>query len=289
MAIIRQLQRTSGARPPAQIATVSAAEERHSSRRPLGEELREAWAHKSPRANWLWCEPEGSAYAGLTPGDAPQQLELTAYPDQPEAAVALLAAICQELPSGLLWTHGDLAMGRQAATALQLRQERELWLMQRELTISDIPQLPAGIHLRPFDVDRDPDKLLELNSQVFAELPDQGSWELSDLQLRLATSWFDPNGLLLAEVDEDLVGFHWTKLETDQSGSLSGEVYVLGVAQPYRGSGLAAALLSAGLEHLRRHGARYVHLFVDHSNHTAVRLYQREGFAHMDTDRQFAW
>ncbi len=289
MTAISVLQRTAGSRPPQELATVASIEQRFTARRPFGEELRLAFASHDPTCTWLWCAPAGRAYAGMLPGGSPRQLELTADPRQSEPATELLAAISHEFSTGLLWTHGDLAAGRQAAVALQLHQERELWLMQRELSTTTAGAPPTDVQFRTFNAHRDSEALLDLNREIFVDLPDQGSWGPAELQLRQDAPWFDPAGLILAERSGELVGFHWTKLERQQSQSPAGEVYVLGVAASQRGSGLADSLLTAGLDHLHQQGARTVHLFVDSANQAAIALYLRAGFAHIDTDRQFSW
>ncbi|MCH9719549.1 MAG: mycothiol synthase [Actinomycetia bacterium] len=289
MAAVSILQQTAGSRPPQELATVFSVEQRYTARRPLGEELRLALASDDPSYTWLWCAPAGRAYAGMLPGSTPRQLELTADPRQPEPATELLATITQGLSTGVLWTHGDLAAGRQAAVALQLHQERELWLMQRELSTTAASKPPTDVQFRTFNANRDSEMLLALNREIFVDLPDQGSWGPAELQLRLDAPWFDPAGLILAERSGELVGFHWTKLERQQPQPPAGEVYVLGVAASHRGSGLADSLLTTGLDYLHQQGARAVHLFVDGANQSAIDLYLRAGFAHIDTDRQFSW
>ena len=81
--------------------------------------------------------------------------------------------------------------------------------------------------------------------------------DLEDLQRREAEPWFDPEGFLLAERDDRLVGFHWTKVHGGEGSDHRhpdgphaheghghdpiGEVYVVGVdpdgrAAPRRGA-----------------------------------------------------
>ena len=106
----------------------------------------------------------------------------------------------------------------------------------------------------------------------------------------------------------ELGGFHWTKVHgsTDLHDSVDdarsgtrrpgsgqhghraiGEVYVLAVAPPWRGSGLGRALTLAGLHHLRRRGLDQVMLYVDASNLPAIRLYEGLGFVRWDTDMMY--
>ena len=54
---------------------------------------------------------------------------------------------------------------------------------------------------------------------------------------------------------------------------------MIAVAPAMQGSGLGAALLHAGIDHLRPRGLGAVALYVE-SDNPAVRLYQRIGFTH---------
>src|SRR4030095_10668515 len=116
-----------------------------------------------------------------------------------------------------------------------------------------------------------------------------------DLRVRLHEDWFDPAGFLLASRDGVLVGFHWTKVhgtlrvapEHEHDHDPIGEVYVLGVDPSAHGHGLGVALTLAGLRYLRGRGLDQVMLYVDETNTTAIRLYQRLDFARWSTDVSF--
>lgn len=123
-----------------------------------------------------------------------------------------------------LWAHGDLPAAARLADACGFRPLRVLLVMRRSLI-----DLPAGrttdplpdVHIRAFQPGRDEERVLALNAQAFADLPDQGGWGPADLRLRMAQDWFDPEGFLLAVAADDpdhLLGFHWTKVHAQGDG-----------------------------------------------------------------------
>jgi len=200
-----------------------------------------------------------------------------------------------------LWAHGDHPSANALALSLGFRRARVLYQMRRSLFAPvPAPQFPEGVHLRAFEPGHDNAAWLALNGRAFAEHPDQGRWTENDLALRLAESWFDPAGFLLAEQAEDgqLLGFHWTKVHGSQRHDHGGdhdehdhdpigEVYVLGIDPGARGQGLGVALTLAGLRHLRERGLDQVMLYVDESNTQAVALYRKLDFARWSTDVSF--
>lgn len=275
------------------ILGLAAAEQADSGRQPLGEPARAALAAQGEgiAEHWLWHDPELQAYACQFPGPVPT-LELTADPACPAAAHSLLAGLKDALPQASFWAHGDRAQARIAAALLALGMERELLLMRRDLDpVLPAVMLPEGVTVRAFHPQRDLPGWLHLNATAFADLPDQASVSEADMQAKFGSDWFDAAGFLVAESAGRMAGFHWTKVDPqarfDQRPS--GEVYVLAVADEWRGTGLAQALLAAGLEHLASQGLTTVHLFVDRTNERAVALYARAGFEHVDSDRLYRW
>ena len=197
-----------------------------------------------------------------------------------------------------LWAHGEHTAATRLADTLGFTRHRTLWQMRRSLhsALAD-PKPPPGIELRPFQVGKDEHAFLSMNARAFADLPDQGSWTLTDVQRRELEDWFDPDGFLLAWSSaeettgepDSLAGFHWTKVHgasdhDDHSHAAIGEVYVLAVDPNWRGTGLGRCLTLAGLHHLRRLGLDQVMLYVDASNLSAIRLYEGLGFVRWDTD-----
>ncbi len=191
-----------------------------------------------------------------------------------------------------LWAHGDHPGAARLAESLGFTKVRVLWQLRRSLLAPlDAPSLPDGVHLRPFVVGADEAEFLRVNNAAFAWHPEQGGWDLTQVKVREAEPWFDPSGFLLAVDDDDrLLGFHWTKVHGGENQNHGhphepiGEVYVLGVDPEARGTGLGKALTLAGLRHLRELGLRQVMLYVEADNDAAVKLYQRLGFTHWDTD-----
>jgi mycothiol synthase len=225
--------------------------------------------------------------------------ELVVHPDHRRGGVggALVDALEAASPGGRLrlWAHGRHAGAEALARSHGYLQERVLWQLRRSL-LSQLPAapLPPGIALRPFVVGADEAAWLAVNNRAFATHPDQGGWTAADIRVREAEPWFDPAGFLLAHrsADGELVGFHWTKVHGGKSGGKHdhgpiGEVYVLGVDPAAQGIGLGPALTVAGLRYLRSRGLAQVMLYVDETNQSALRLYERLGFTRWDVDVQF--
>jgi mycothiol synthase len=201
-----------------------------------------------------------------------------------DAAGELLAAVEPHAPDDLLvWAHGQASPVGPAAEARGYLSRRALWQLRRPVT--DLPDatLPGGVTIRSFVPGQDEDAWLAVNAAAFAEHPEQGRWTRADISARERKSWFDPAGFLLAERDETLLGFHWTKMHPGQIG----EVYVLGVAPSAQGMHLGPALLAVGLRHLAGRGARELMLYVEDSSAGAMRLYERFGFRRHDVSVQY--
>lgn len=204
-------------------------------------------------------------------------LEIVA--DSQSTATELVQQATVEQPGDVLvWTHGTDDAVTRAVQGLDAAEERVLWRLRRpDLPLPDPRPFPAGVTVRAFEVGRDEDAWLAVNAAAFATHPEQGRMTRADLLAREAETWFDPAGFLLAERGDELVGFHWTKVEPDQASPV-GEVYVLGVSPTAQGTGLGGALLDAGLAHLRAAGLLVTVLYVDDDNPGAVALYERMGF-----------
>lgn len=188
-----------------------------------------------------------------------------------------------------VWSHGLLPTAEALAASAGLTLTRSLHRMTRALTDDDRaePVLPQGFSVRAFEPGRDDARWVELNAAAFATHPEQGRLTVDDLHERMAQPWFDAAGFLLVVDDatDEVVAFHWTKVEP---GSPAGEVYVVGVDPAHQGRGLGGPLTALGLAHLARLGLDEVELYVDGENTAARRTYQRLGFTDAAVDGQYS-
>jgi len=165
-----------------------------------------------------------------------------------------------------LWVHGDQPAANALATSFGFEKIRTVLQMSRALT--DIQQLPKvnkneidqDIVIRSFLPGIDSDSWLSLNNKVFKEHPEQGNWQLSDLNIRLGEEWFDEQGFFLAEVDNKIIGSTWTKIygshshqhevdEESHAHSAIGEIYITAVDQEYSGRGIGKVLTITALNY----------------------------------------
>ncbi|WP_165987118.1 mycothiol synthase [Streptomyces sp. YIM 98790] len=192
-----------------------------------------------------------------------------------------------------VWAHGGHPAARHLAQSLGLTLFRELRQLRRSLGGLPLEEIrwPEGVTVRTFVPGRDEEAWLAVNAAAFAHHPEQGSLGMRDLRARMAEPWFDPHGFFLAVRpageggEEELLGFHWTKVHSAEG---LGEIYVLGIAPEAQGLGLGRALTLAGLRYLARdRGIGTGMLYVDADNTAAVRLYENLGFRTYETDLMY--
>lgn len=223
---------------------------------------------------------------------------------------ALLRAALALRPDAGVWAHGALEASMAFLSAAGLHETRRLLTLHRPLDAAHpVPTVPAptleGLRLDTFDVERDADRWLEVNAHAFADHPEQGALTRSDLDQRMAEPWFDPEDLLVARVDDELVGFVWVKQAApvgtadadDSSDNGAGrdsqnvvpqdaEIYVVATAPSVQGRGVAGYLLATALERLHEAGVPGVELYVEADNTPALRLYETWGFTVSGRDVQ---
>ena len=292
-----------------EVSTVNAlvdAVTAHDGVRPLSEHvmLHLRYGGDAPARNFLLYD--GDRLAGYAHLDTTDQVEgasaeLAVDPGSRNRGHGrrLVQTLVEETEGGgrlRLWAHGQSAGAVQLARSMDFRRERVLFQMRRSLYAPvPEPRWPDGVTVRTFVVGQDEERWLTVNNRAFAQHPDQGQWTLDDVRMREQEPWFDPQGFFLAEQDDRLVGFHWTKVHGGGAGHEHGrehghehdpigEVYVVGVDPSMQGKGLGPALTLHGLQHLRALGLSQVMLYVDETNTAAISTYERLGFARWDVD-----
>ena len=241
---------------------------------------------------------DGDAVVGfldLAPAtdDDPAMAELAVHPRARRRGIgsAMARAALAEGGEGTrIWAHGDLEAARATARAVGLEAARELLQMRRPLTDLPPARIPSGVRIDTYRGADDDADLLRVNNAAFAWHPEQGGWTDADIAERRAEAWFDPSGLFMAfdEKTGQLLGFHWTKVHSDDLG----EVYVVGVDPDAQGRGVGATLTLIGLHHLadRLSGSSQptVMLYVEADNSAAVNTYRRLGFEVFSVDVAYA-
>lgn len=239
-----------------------------------------AWRRLTHHADALKVRLEPGA--GFTVADG-ALLHLVVAPEQRDAGVGgrLLAAALDDRTARRAWSHGDHPAAARLAERFGFSRVRELWVMRRALDGQDTTpaRAPADAHVRSFRRG-DEAEVLRVNAAAFAGHPEQGGMDEGELAERMAETWFDPAGLLLAVDGERLLGFHWTKRHSPTLG----EVYVMAIDTSARRLGLGRVLVNAGLAHLQEVGVTDVLLYVESDSVAAVKLYEALGFTHAPAD-----
>ena len=207
-----------------------------------------------------WATPDaGLVHVAAHDGDRPDRVRASSTADvgRGRRRLGTRATRCSprwsEHAAGelLVWSHGQRSpVGPAAEARGYARRPRAVAVAPSTRRYCPTAPLPEGVTVRA--VRRrvgTKTRGSRVNAAAFAEHAEQGRWTRDDIEAREAEPWFDPAGFLLAErIGRKLLGFHWTKVHPDRIG----EVYVLGVAPAAQGMRLGPALLTAGLEHLRR-------------------------------------
>jgi mycothiol synthase len=188
-----------------------------------------------------------------------------------------------------LWAMRAGAADDDRARAHGFVAERDLLQMRVPLPLSpDVVAATRPLPTRPFEPGRDDEAWVDTNNRAFAGHPEQGGWTVEQLRERLAASWVDLDGFLVAD-DPDgagLIGSCWTKIHRDRRPVL-GEIYVIAVDPRHHGQGWGRSLTVAGLEWLSQRGVNVGMLYTDATNEVAVALYASLGFTVDHVDRSY--
>jgi mycothiol synthase len=241
-------------------------------------------AHWPDAGHWIVAGP-AAAVAGYAAVDSGGGLELWARPGGAldEVAAAGVSAAAAHHP-GRLETVVPREAGELHAALERLGFElvREVLEMAVELRppLAD-PGWPAGLHLRPFDAERDAADVHACLVEAFrasdervAPYDEWRPWVLGD-------PMYDPALVFVADGDGEVAGVAqcWT----------DGFVKDLAVRPAYRGRGLGEALLRTAFAEFARRGVEHARLKVDSDNPTgAVRLYRRVGMEEIRRDALYA-
>jgi mycothiol synthase len=239
----------------------------------------------------------GYAHLDLTDAVEGPSAELVVHPEHRKSGIgqSLLKELQNTAGATLrLWSHGDLPGAKNIAKRSGFARVRTVIQMRRSLN-DPIPELSKDIPIRNFLPGIDNDEWIALNNKAFANHPEQGNWSLRDLEIRLKEEWFEPQGFLIAESNQKMTGFCWTKIhgghthkhshsEPEHDHDPIGEIYIMGVDPEMAGKGIGKAVTIAGLRHMRYQGIFSAMLYVDADNHAAITLYQSLGFTEWGRD-----
>lgn len=231
-----------------------------------------------PRVDIRFETPDGLVIAlAYAAGDGPVEVLVDPRFRRGGFGTRMVAAALKEGETSF-WAHGDLIGSAQIARKSGLVAERTLLVLRKEID-GPVPSeiVPDGVTLRTFQAG-DEDAIVAVNGRAFASHPEQGAMDRADLDRRMSSDWFDPEGLFVAERDGKVIGFHWTKIEGLPENGHTGEVYVVGIDPDAQGGGLGKALTLRGLRHLQEKGVNEVILYVEGDNAPALAVYEGLGF-----------
>ena len=211
---------------------------------------------------------------------------------------ALYETVSSVHPGVQVWAHGNLAPAQAIAAAHGLKVVRKLLVMEATESALAATMGEEGEEKGPLlasnfrqAVDKWGSEFVEkqwlkANNEAFSWHPEQGGWDRQRLHRAVEADWFDPEDVLFLWDEGQqganlagtkLAGFHWTKWHAEAAPAF-GEVYVIGLADAYRGKGLGGRLLGLGLRHMVKKGAHSVILYVESDNKPALKVYSRLGF-----------
>ena len=193
----------------------------------------------------------------------------------------LLTTILAEQPEAWCWSHGDHPAAARLADKHGLSRDRVLYQMRTDADLDpdDLPETraPEDVEIRSF-APGDEDGWVSVNNAAFDWHPEQSSQTRADIDAIVTAGDFDPESVVIAERDGEIIGFHQIKLTDTQTEGRLGEVYVVGVDPHVHAKGVGRALTVEGMRRMLAAGARIIELYVESDNAPALNLYERLGF-----------
>jgi len=155
-----------------------------------------------------------------------------------------------------------------------------VYTMHRDLSIP-LPDLaaPQGIQIRRWKMPTEDEQRLYIaaRNECFPEAPiTLDEWQF----LQHAPGWSEGSSIA-AFAGNDLTGcitVYWSDEENAQCGVQAGHTEYIFVLSPWRGNGIAGALICEGMRYLKEHGKVQARLEVRAVNGSALGLYRRLGY-----------
>ena len=234
----------------------------------------------------------GYAHLDQTDLVAGPSVELVVDPSHRGAGVgkALLSEAIKICGKTLrLWVHGEQEAAHNLASSFNFEKMRTVLQMSKSLSdIQPAPVIDKEIVIRSFLPGIDSKEWLDLNNRVFKDHPEQGGWQISDLNHRLSEEWFDEKGFFIVEKNKQVIASTWTKVhgahshdhgsEASHDHPAIGEIYITAVDPAYAGQGIGKALTITALNYLKYQKLSDAMLYVDAENLAAITLYNSIGF-----------
>ena len=123
--------------------------------------------------------------------------------------------------------------------------------------------------------------LTEIQNRSFADTWGFNPNTTEEIVYRLNLQGRSPDDVTLTFLDDRLVGYCWTIIDTEEKAkreNRTGLIHMLGVDPDYRNQEIGKAVLLNGLEDLKAKGVNIVQLTVDSENPAACSLYESVGF-----------
>lgn len=162
--------------------------------------------------------------------------------------------------------------------------------MRRDLTqaISRV-RLPDGIRLEGWKMESQPEqeRYVAARNECFPEAP----VKLEDWQYFLTSPMWAAGTSIAAFDGKELAGnvaVYWDPAANMQSGIQAGYTEFIFVRSPWRGKGIAQAMIVEGMQFLQAHGMTEARLEVRALNENALGLYQRLGYEVVQEIRFYA-